>query len=136
MGHKGNGFVKFKDVEVVKRLIESCKSIREGLEAKDFMDLELQGRQLDFIPALQKGDKKLRLKERKEEAAVKKEKRFKRNIQNSKTLNHLIQVDKNNKRNIQLIKLGLSSITKVKSTSSLLCFSSIRICQRRKNPSV
>jgi len=40
-GHKGIGFVKLKEKEVVKKILEYCKNLREGEPNPNFLDLEL-----------------------------------------------------------------------------------------------
>ena len=43
-GHKGTGFVKFKNRSTVDKILTYCSNHREGLPQKDFVDLELMGR--------------------------------------------------------------------------------------------
>ena len=66
-----------------------------------------------MVECLQKTNSRLKSKVEIDEEDKSRKKRFVRTLKNAKTMTHLIQLDKNKKRNIYLMKMGLSKPTEV-----------------------
>lgn len=99
--HKGTGFVKFKDENVSKKLIEMSKELKEKPEEKVLIDplnvLELKDRRIEILPVLAKDQ--LPSQEPIVKPNLKKKKKLK--------LADLIATDSKDKRNFKLALEGM-----------------------------
>ncbi len=106
--HTGNGFVKFKDKQIVDRLIEITQQFNKGEyepKAKD-PKVELNGIRIQFFPSLKKEDAKRIQLEREKELEGKDAPKKKERTNKTLTFEQLIAQDKLGKRRLAFAKVG------------------------------
>jgi nucleolar protein 4 len=106
--HNGNGFIKFKDQNVMQRVIEMTEQFNNGNYVPKPKDpkVELNGIRIQFFQALRKQDAKDIKIQREKELAKKDEPEKKERHKKFKSMEELIAGDKTGKRRLAYTKLG------------------------------